>query len=143
VTGTIVTRDKKDTTTVSSSSDRTVGGLLKTSTTRTVNGKSASLETTVGTNRDTVKFTTTRMQGDTTVGVSTPVTNGRSSFPTAGSVTRSMKVTAKVTGQADATSLRREVITYSANDTAKVVITHDGTTKNCTLPLPHGHLSCS
>ena len=143
VTGTIVTRDKKDTTTVSSSSDRTVAGLLKTSTTRTVNGKSASTETTVGTNRDAVKFTTTRVQGDTTAGLTIPVKNGKSSFPTAGSVTRSMKVTAKVTGQPDATSVRREVITYTGSDTAKVVITHDGTTKNCTLPLPHGRLTCS
>src|SRR6185312_9835943 len=60
VTGSIVTRDKKDTTTVDSSSDRTVAGLLKTSTSRTVNGKSGSTETTVGTNRSGSKFTTTR-----------------------------------------------------------------------------------
>lgn len=143
VKGTIVTHNKKDTTTVNSSSDRTVAGLIKTSTSRTVNGKSGSTETTVGTNRDTVRFTTIRSQGDTTVGLTLPVKNGRSSFPTAGSVTRSMQVTVKVAGQPDATSLRREVITYDGSNTAKVVITHDGTTKNCTLPLPHGRLNCS
>jgi hypothetical protein len=142
VTGTIVTRDKRDTTTVTSSSDRTVSGLVKSSTKRTVNGKSGGTEVTVGLTRDSVKFKTTRMQGDTTVGLTIPVTNGRTSYPTAGSVTRSMKVVVQVTGKPDATSLRREVITYDGSTTAKVVITHDGTTKNCTLPLPHGRLSC-
>lgn len=143
VTGTIVTRDKDDTTTVNSASDRTVSGLLKTATKRTIDGKSGATEVTNGTNHDGVKFTTTRMQGDTTVGVTIPVQDHKASFPIAGSVTRSMKVTAQVTGKPDATSLRREVITYDGSTTAKVVITHDGTTKNCTLPLPHGHLTCS
>jgi hypothetical protein len=143
VTGTIVTHDKKDTTTVNSASDRTVGGLLKTATKRTIDGKSGGTEVTTGTNRDSVKFTTTRAQGDTTIGLIIPVQDHKASYPIAGSVTRSMKVTAKVTGQPDATSLRREVITYDGSATAKVVITHDGTTKNCTLPLPHGRLTCS
>jgi hypothetical protein len=143
VTGTIVTHDKKDTTTVNSASDRTVSGLLKASTKRVIDGKSGGTEVTNGTNHAGTKFTTTRMQGDTTVGLTIPVQDQKASFPIAGSVTRSMKVTAKVTGQPDATSLRREVITYDGSATAKVVITHDGTTKNCTLPLPHGHLSCS
>jgi hypothetical protein len=53
-----------------------------------------------------------------------------------------MKVTVTVSGQSPATTTRREVITYDGSATAKVVITHDGTTQNCTLPLPFGHLTC-
>jgi hypothetical protein len=34
------------------------------------------------------------------------------------------------------------VITYDGTATAKVVITQDGTTQNCTLPLPRGRLTC-
>ena len=143
VAGTITTRDQKITTTVSHTSDRTVAGLVKTATARTVNGKSGGTEVSDGTNRDGLKFTSTRTQGDTTSGLTIPVKDGRTSYPTAGSVTRSMKVTVKVTGQPDATSLRREVITYDGSATAKVVITHDGTTKNCTLPLPRGRLTCT
>jgi len=143
VTGTIVTHDKKDTTTVNHSSDQTVSGLVKTATKRIVNGKSGGTELTDGTNAKATKFTTTRMQGDTTVGLTIPIENHKTSYPIAGTVTRSMKVTVKVAGQPDATSTRREVITYDGSATAKVVITQDGTTKNCTLPLPHGHLTCS
>jgi hypothetical protein len=143
VTGTIVTFNKRDTTTVNSSSTRTVTGLVKSATKRTVDGKSGSTEMTVGLTRDTVKFKTTRMQGDTTVGLTIPVTDGKTSYPTAGTVTRSMQVTVQVTGKPDAKSIRREVITYDGSTTAKVVITHDTTTKNCTLPLPRGRLTCS
>jgi hypothetical protein len=38
---------------------------------------------------------------------------------------------------------REEDVTYDGSTTAKVVITKNGVTKNCTLPLPHGRLSCS
>jgi hypothetical protein len=34
------------------------------------------------------------------------------------------------------------VITYDGSATAKVVITLNGVTENCTLPLPHGRLAC-
>ena len=143
ITGTLVTHNKQDTTTVNSSSTRTASGLVKSATKRTVDGKSGSTEVTVGLIRDSVKFKTTRLQGDTTVGLTIPVTNGKTSFPTAGTVTRSMQVTVQVTGKPDANSIRREVIMYDGSNTAKIVITHDTTTKNCTLPLPHGHLTCS
>jgi hypothetical protein len=53
-----------------------------------------------------------------------------------------MTVTVTLSGQSPATSSRREVITYDGSTTAKVVITEDGTTQNCTLPLPFGRLSC-
>jgi hypothetical protein len=57
-------------------------------------------------------------------------------------IVRSMTVTVTVSGQSPAQSSRREVITYNGTATATVVITEDGTTQNCTLPLPFGHLSC-
>ena len=38
---------------------------------------------------------------------------------------------------------RKETITYDGSATAKVVIVKDGVTQNCTLPLPHGALTCS
>jgi hypothetical protein len=44
---------------------------------------------------------------------------------------------------ATTTSHRREVITYDGSATAKMVITQDGTTKTCTLPLPFGRPTCS
>ena len=37
---------------------------------------------------------------------------------------------------------RREVITYNGSATANITITQDGTTKTCTLPLPHGMPVC-
>ena len=143
VTGTIVTHDQKDTTTVTAASTRTVTGLIKTATKRTVDGASGATEVTVGTNKQDTTFKTTRTQGDTTSGLVIPVQDRRTSFPTGGSVVRSMKVVVDVTGHPEATSFRREMITYSGSDTAKVVIVHDTTTKNCTLPLPHGRLTCS
>jgi hypothetical protein len=35
------------------------------------------------------------------------------------------------------------VVTYDGTATAKVVITRDGTTRNCTVALPRGRPSCS
>jgi hypothetical protein len=64
------------------------------------------------------------------------------SYPTAGTVIRAMSATVTVSGQSPSTSSRREVITYDGSATAKVVITQDGTTQNCTLPLPHARLTC-
>ncbi len=136
------------TSTLSSSSDRTSTGLSYTSTKRTVNGKSAGSESSVGTNRDGVKFTSVRTSGDTTVGLVVPraATSSASSalptYPTAGVVTRSMKVVMTLDGAAATTSTRREVVTYDGTATAKVTITQDGTTKSCTIPLPRGKLVC-
>jgi hypothetical protein len=142
VAGTMVSRHH-DTTTVDHKSDQTVSGLAKGSTKRLVNATSGGTEATKGTRDDNVAFSTQRVIGDTTVNLTVPVTNGRPSYPTAGSVTRSMKVTVTVGKDAPATKTRREVITYDGSATAKVVITKDGTTQNCTQPLPHGHLTCS
>jgi len=140
VTGT-VTRHDSIATTVNETSDQTVSGLAAGSTQRTVNGTSAGTESTTG--KDTVgTFTIVRVVGDTTTGLVVPVSAGRPSYPTAGTVTRSMTVTLTYTGQAAQTSTRREVITYDGSATAKLTITRDGTTKSCTLALPRGRPSC-
>lgn len=141
VTGT-VTHHSTATSTVNSSSDFTIGGLASGSTKRTVDGKSAGSETTTGT-REGVAFTVARTAGDTTTGLVIPIQDGRPTFPTAGTVIRSMQATVTKAGSSPSTSSRREVITFDGSATAKVVITQDGVTKNCTKPLPHGHLTCA
>jgi len=142
VTGSIFFRHG-DTTTVNHASDQTVTGLAKGSTKRVISGTSGGTEDTKGTDAKGNKFTTARLIGDTTSGLTIPVQSGRGTYPTAGSVIRSMQVTATIGTQAPAVSKRREVVTYDGSATAKVTITHDGTTENCTLPLPRGRLSCS
>ncbi len=129
-------------TTIASSSNRTVTGLAQGSTQRTINGTTSGQESTTGTS-SRGSFTATRTVGDTTTGVVIPVVTGTRSYPTAGTVIRSIQATLKYTGE-DAVSLsRREVVTYDGSSTAKVVITENGTTKQCTRPLPRGPLSCS
>ena len=141
VTGT-VTHHSTATSTVNSSSDFTVAGLASGSTERKVDGKSAGSETTTGT-RNGVAFTVARTAGDTTTALVIPIQDGRPTYPTAGTVIRSMQATVTKAGSSPSTSSRREVITYDGSATAKVVITHDGVTKNCTKPLPHGRLTCA
>lgn len=140
VSGTVIRHDG-DTTTVNESSVQTITGLAKGSTQRKVDGASAGTENTTGTS-SMGSFTATRIAGDTITGVVIPVGTSRPPFPTAGSIVRSMKVTMTLKGQAPAISTRREMITYASNDTATVVITEDGNTQNCKLPLPFGHLTC-
>ena len=143
VTGTIVHRRDDDTSTVNNSSNRTTTGLAYNSTKRTTNGTSAGTETTRGTD-ETGRFVAVRTMGDTTNGVVVPVMSGRPTYPTAGTVIRSMKATVTYDGKAPTTSTRREVITYDGSDTAKITITQDGVTKNCTKPLAtRGPLACS
>jgi len=140
VSGTVARRDSV-TSTVSHVSDRTVSGLAKGSTQRTVNGTSAGTENSTGT-RDDVSFTASRVAGDSINGLTVPVADGRPSYPTAGTVIRSMRVTVTRAGETTSKS-RREVITYNGTATATLVITQDGTTRTCTLPLPHGRPTCS
>ena len=142
VSGTVTRRDSS-TSVISESSNETVSGLARGSTTRTIDGTSAGTETTTGTSPQG-SFTAKRIAGDTITGVVIPVpaSTTQRPYPTAGRVTRSMSVTVTLTGSSPTTSTRREVITYDGSATAKVVITHDGTTQNCTLPLPRGRLSC-
>lgn len=143
VTGT-VTRHDGDTTHVNESSSQTISGLARGSTQRKVDGVSAGSENTTGTS-SMGAFTAQRMAGDTITGIVIPVGTAALShppYPTAGTIIRSMSVTMTLSGQSPATSSRREVITYDGSATAKVVITEDGNTQNCTLPLPFGHLNC-
>jgi hypothetical protein len=126
---------------VQSSSDRTVSGLAQGSTQRTVNGTSSARESSTGTN-DTGDYTVLRIAGDTTRNVIVPVNSDSIRYPIAGTITRSMQATLTYSGQSPTTSSRREVITYNGSNTATVVITRNGETKTCTLPLPRGRLNC-
>jgi hypothetical protein len=140
VTGTVTRRDSA-TSVVQHSSDRTVTGLATGATQRTVNGTSQGNESTTGTISDGA-FTATRSVSDTTQGVVIPVSTTGPTYPTAGKVIRNFRATRTLAGATNTTT-RREVITYDGSATAKIVITQDGTTKTCTMPLPHGQLSCS
>ena len=140
VSGTI-TRRNGATTTLQHASERTVSGLAAGSTQRTVNGASAGTEATTGTS-DQGTFTATRVLADTTTNVIIPVQPNAIAYPTAGTIVRFMKVTLTYEGQTPLTSTRREVITFNGSSTATVVITKDGQTRNCTLPLPRGRLVC-
>ena len=141
VSGTQTRRDG-NATTVAHTSDRTVSGLASTSTQRTVNGTSAGTEATTG--KDSAgTFSVARVIGDTTAGIVIPIVSGKPSYPTAGSVIRSMRATITYTGKTPTTASRREIVTYDGSATAKLVITQDGVTKNCTIALPRGRPACS
>jgi hypothetical protein len=128
-------------TTVASTSDRTVSGLAQGSAQRSVNGTSSGHETTTGTS-SRGEFTATRVVGDTTVGLVIPVSTDGRAYPTAGTVTRSITATLTYAGESPVTVTRREVVTYDGTATAKVEITQDGTTRSCTRALPRGPLTC-
>lgn len=130
------------TTTVNHASDRTVAGLAQGSTQRTVNGASSGRESTTGTS-SRGNFTASRVTADTTRGLVVPVSDTAKTYPTGGTVIRVMQATVTYAGSAAATSSRREVVTYNGSATATVVITKDGVTQNCTLPLPRGRLTCA
>ena len=141
VTGTATRRDSSKSV-VNESSNQTITGLAKGSAQRTINGASAGTENTTGMSSQGA-FTAMRVTGDTTKAVVIPAPTGTTrTYPTAGTVIRAMSATVTISGQSPTTSSRREVITYDGSATAKVVITHDGATQNCTLPLPHGRLTC-
>jgi hypothetical protein len=137
------TRTRRDsaTATLSSASDRTVTGLARGSTVRTVNSTSSGTETTNGKNSSGT-FVSVRVVGDTVTGVTVPITDGRPTYPSAGTVIRSMKVTATVAGGTPTVSTRREVITYNGTATATSVITENSVTKTCSVPLPRGRPTC-
>lgn len=140
VSGTALRRDSV-TAVVSHTSDRTVTGLAKGSTQRTVNGTSSGTENLSGTS-DKGAFTASRVVGDTTTNLVIPVQTGQPAYPASGTVIRSMRATVTFAGQSPETRTRREVITFNGTSTASIVITENGTSKTCTLPLPHGHPNC-
>ena len=143
VDGTVTRHDGRVTATVHHSSSRTVGGLASGSTQRTVDGGSKGTEDATGKTADGTSFTSSRVVADTVKGLKVPLTDNHPTFPTAGTVTRLMQATLTLGTQAPVTKSRSEVITYDGTDTAKVVITKNGTTKNCKMPLPFGKLICS
>ena len=142
MSGTTTRRDSS-TSTINETSSQTVTGLAAGSAQRTVNGASSGTESSTG-NSSQGAFTAQRVVGDTTTEVDIPArsTTNLQPYPTAGTVVRSMSATVTITGQAATKSTRREIVTYDGTATAKVVITVDGTTQNCTLPLPRGRLAC-
>jgi hypothetical protein len=142
VTGSRTRRDG-NVSTVQHNSDRTLTGLADGSTERTVNGTSAGTETTTGT--DSVgTFNAVRIIGDTIQNVVVPVSPSDSTaYPTAGSIIRSMEVSATYEGQTPTNTSRREVVTFDGSSTAAVEITENGETRSCSLALPHGQLTCS
>ena len=142
VTGTVTRRDSA-VSNVNHTSNRTVTGLAAGSTQRTVNGAARGEESTTGKTDSGVVFTAVRLLGDTTTGLIIPIVSGRPTYPTAGKVVRQMKATITLAGQSPTTRERREVITYDGSDSATLVITIDGTTKTCKLPLPRGVPSCT
>jgi hypothetical protein len=140
VSGTVVRRDSS-TRTVRHVSDRLVTGLQKGSTERRVEGTSAGTERVEGIG-SAGAFVADRVLGDTVRGVVIPVRESGRSYPTAGTVIRSMRATVTVTGQAPEVSTWREVITYDGSATATLTITRNGETKTCSLPLPMGRPTC-
>lgn len=140
VTGTFTRRDSA-TSTINNASDRTVSGLAQGSTKHTVNGTASGKEVTTG--KDSAgTFTATRLAADTVRGIIVPVADTGHPYPTAGTIIRVMNISVvRASGTTSAT--RREVITYDGSATAKMVVTQDGTTKTCTLPLPMGRPTCS
>lgn len=130
---------------VANTSDRTVTGLAAGSTQRTVDGVSGGSERTTGTSTRG-SFVATRTVADTTAGLRIPVrasTDTARPYPVAGTVTRVMNASLAYGSGTPVTLSRREVVTYDGSATAKVVITENGVTRNCTRPLPHGRLTCS
>ena len=142
VNGTVTRRDSA-VSTVKHTSNRTVTGLAASSTQRTVNGAARGEESTTGKTDSGVVFTATRLVGDTTSGLVIPIVSGKPTYPTAGKVIRQMKATVALAGGSPTTRERREVITYDGTETATLVVTTDGTTKTCKIPLPRGEPSCS
>ena len=142
VTGTVTRRDSA-VSTINHTSNRTVTGLSSVATQRTVNGAARGEESTTGKTDSGVVFTAIRLVGDTTTGLVIPIVSGKPTYPTAGKVVRQMKATLTLASGSPTTRERREVITYDGSDTATLVITTDGTTKTCKLPLPRGTPSCS
>jgi hypothetical protein len=140
VSGTIAGRDGS-TRTVQHASDRLVTGLEAGSPARRVDGTSAGTERVAGTGRSGA-FVAERTVADTTRGLVIPVQDAGRSFPTAGTVIRVMSATVVVTGQPPEASSWREQVTYDGTERATLVITRNGVTKRCTLPLPLGRPTC-
>ena len=141
VSGTITHRNGV-TSTVNHESDRTVSGLRPASSARTLNATSAgSEEATFDTDMGPVTISHTASDAVTGVVIPKP-TDGSHPYPIAGKVERQMAVRIVRAGVPPETHSRSEVLTYDGSATASLVITFDGGTKSCSLPLPHGRPVC-
>lgn len=130
------------TTTVNHTSNRTVTGLAAGSSNRTINGTSGGMESATGTS-SRGNFTATRTAADTTKGLVVPIQANRDTYPSAGTVIRTMKASVTFAGSAAITTERREEITYNGTSTATLKVTKNGVTQTCAMPLPRGRPSCS
>jgi len=103
------TRQRRDgnTSTVEHSSDRTVSGLAEGSAERKLDGTSAGRETTTGSD-STGTFEAVRVIGDTIQGIVVPVSTNGQSYPTAGTIIRSMQARIIYQGQSPTASLEPE-----------------------------------
>ncbi len=140
VSGTVALRDSA-TRTVRHVSDRLITGLQKGSTQRTIDGTSNGMETVNGTVAAGA-FTAERLVSDTTRGVIVPVLETGRSYPIAGTVIRTMQVSVAVADGETETNSWKEVLRYDGSDTATLVITRNGETKTCSVPLPVGRPVC-
>lgn len=140
VHGTATVRDSA-TRTVRHVSDRLITGLQKGSTQRTVDGTSSGKETVNGFVAAGA-FSAERVMADTTRGVIVPVTDAGRSYPIAGTVIRNMRVSVSVAGGETESATWKEVLTYDGSATATLVITRNGVTKTCAVPLPKGRPVC-
>ncbi len=140
VYGTVPMRDSA-TRTVRHVSDRLVTGLEKGSPERTVNGVSHGTETVNGFVRGGA-FLAEREVSDSTRSLVIPVRGDGRTYPIAGMVVRTMKVAVTVDGGETETAEWKEVLTYDGSATATLVITRNGESKTCTVPLPAGRPVC-
>lgn len=140
VSGTVPARDGA-TRTVQHVSDRLITGLQQGSTQRTVDGTSAGTETVSGTVTDGA-FTAERIVADTTRGVVIPVRADGRSYPIAGTLIRRMRATVTIAGVTSESADWREQLTYDGTATATLVITRNGESKTCAVPLPMGRPVC-
>jgi len=141
VSGTRSSHDGEVTSTLSHSSDRTVGGLAPGKTERTVDGTALAHEEIAGTH-DGVAFAAVRDASDTTSGLVIPIVDGHATIPSAGTVIRNMAVSITPDGGTTTTRSRREEVTFDGTNVIKVKVTQDGTTNNCTITLPSTKLVC-
>jgi len=140
VSGTVPAREGA-TRTVRHVSDRLITGLQQGSAQRTVNGTSAGTETVRGTGADGA-FTAERVVADTTRGVVIPVRVDGRSYPVAGTVIRRMRATVTIAGVTSESADWREQLTYDGSATATLLITRNGESKTCSVPLPMGRPVC-
>ena len=140
VAGTVTRRDSA-VSVVANSSDRTVVGLASGSTRHTINGTASGSEHTTGTDSDGA-FSASRTAADTVRDIVVPVVDSGRTYPTSGTIIRLMHVSVTLANGTSKQSSRREVITYDGTSTARILVTQDGTTKACTLPLPFGRPTC-